>query len=156
MNLKIGFKQISTDVERSAKRAERKARAEREKRDAENYRLLIRLQTMLMELGDEPVRQAFVEGTHGAIKLSSAELDCLDELYKILFPQREDEKSFSQAIESVGEILVNILEGRDSVVVGTTYKNLLNLYHRLAACEFFASDVRPVLDIPFQPEGGTS
>jgi len=146
------MKQMATEVERSAKRAERKARAEREKRDADNYRMLVRFQAMLLELGDESVRQAFVEGTHGAIVLSSTELASLDDLFKIILPQRDEEDSFTNAIEAVGDHLVNFQEGRDQAVINTTYKALLDLYQRMAACEFFQNKTRPVLVVPLQPE----
>lgn len=49
---------------------------------------LLNVQGILNALGAEETRQAFVEGVDGAIKLEETELNHLDELYKILNPER--------------------------------------------------------------------
>lgn len=52
------------------------------------------LQSVLNALGAEDTRQAFVDGTDGAVKLEESELNHLDELFKIINPERGvDERS---------------------------------------------------------------
>ena len=35
--------------------------------------------------------------------------------------------------------------------MGTIYKALLDLYHRLATCEYFKSNARPVINLAVEP-----
>ena len=52
---------------------------------------LLTVQNLLDNMGSEDVRNDFVEGKRGAVKLSEENLNQLDELYKLISPTRDGE-----------------------------------------------------------------
>ena len=53
---------------------------------------VLQLQNTLDNMGADDVRENFLNGTSGAVKLKQEDLDHLDELYKLISPTREGEK----------------------------------------------------------------
>lgn len=79
----------------AAKQLKRQARRERfEQAENEKKRFvdILQLQKVLENMGDDSTRQAFIDGAEGTIKLTSEDLDRLDELYKLINPDPSAEE----------------------------------------------------------------
>ena len=70
------------------KRQQKRERFEHIENERKRFSELLQLQSVLNALGEEDTRQAFAEGKDGAVKLEEQELCHLDELYKIINPER--------------------------------------------------------------------
>lgn len=70
------------------KRQAKKEKFEHIENERRRFADILELQSVLNALGAEDTRQAFVDGTDGAVKLEETELNHLDELYKIINPER--------------------------------------------------------------------
>lgn len=65
-------------------------------------------------------------------------LNQLDELYQAISPSRDDSgDEYPQRLTQAAEHLVNILDGKDRQVVGTTYKELKELITLINECGYF-------------------
>jgi len=56
--------------------------------ERKRFASVLRLQQVLNLMGEEETRTAFNSGVEGTVKLEKEELDHLDELYKIISPER--------------------------------------------------------------------
>lgn len=79
-------------VVKQQKRQHKKERFEHMESERKRFGELLSVQTVLNFLGEEETRQAFAEGKDGAVKLEEQELKHLDELYKIINPERGNEE----------------------------------------------------------------
>lgn len=61
----------------------------------------------------------------------------LDELYKLLSPSREGETNYTEGLAKASDHFVNLLDGKDKPVVGTTYKDLKVLIDLIDDCGYF-------------------
>jgi caprin-1 len=61
----------------------------------------------------------------------------LDELYKLLSPSREGETNYAEELAKASDHFVNLLDGKDKPVVGTTYKDLKVLIDLIDDCGYF-------------------
>jgi hypothetical protein len=104
-------------------------------------------------MGDETVRESFKEGKNGAVKLSEEQLNQLDELYKLISPSWEEE-DFEEQLKQSSEHIVNLLDGVDKSVVGTTYKDLLALITQVQECGYFENAATEATEVAEEQEEG--
>merc|ERR1719210_1778550 len=88
-------------------------------------------------MGAEEVREHFINGTNGAVKVSEEKLDHLDELYKLINPSRETAENFEDELKAAAEHLACYLEPRDKEVLGTNYKDLRALVDSIHESGYF-------------------
>lgn len=70
--------------------------------------------------------------------LTEDNLNQLDELYQAISPTRDDSgNDYAQKLTTAADHLVNILEGKDRQVVGTTYKEIKELITLINGCGYF-------------------
>lgn len=69
--------------------------------------------------------------------LTDDNLDQLDKLYQAISPSREDCEDYPQKLNLAADHLVNILDGKDRQVMGTTYKELKELITLINECGYF-------------------
>merc|ERR1712193_134309 len=77
------------------------------------------------------------KGTNGACPLTEENLTQLDDLYKLVTPTREEEKSFADELQASAEHLARYVEGSDKEVLGTTYKDLRAIVEQIQECGYF-------------------
>ncbi|KAI0234229.1 hypothetical protein LSAT2_015520 [Lamellibrachia satsuma] len=76
--------------------------------------------------------------------LKEEELDKLDELYQLISPSREDNRSYDEQLTEASDHIQNYLDNKDKEVAGTTYKALHDLVTRIEGCSYFDSISRTV------------
>ena len=70
------------------KKQQKRERFEQIENERKRFAELLHMQSVLNALGEDDTRKAFAEGKSGAVKLDDQELNHLDELYKIINPDR--------------------------------------------------------------------
>lgn len=81
---------FKSQAQKQLKKQAKKERFQQIERERKRLTEVLALQNVLDNLGDETVREQFSSGAESAIKLEQAELDLLDELYKLVHPERDD------------------------------------------------------------------
>ncbi|XP_059179543.1 caprin-1-like isoform X2 [Physella acuta] len=132
------FLQIYTEHEKMSKKQAKREKAERQAIEIKRISEILQLQSLLDSLGGDKVREDFKTGKHGAVVLTEDNLNQLDELYQAISPTRDDSgNDYAQKLTTAAEHLVNILEGKDRQVVGTTYKEIKELITLINGCGYF-------------------
>ncbi|XP_043252840.1 caprin homolog [Colletes gigas] len=131
---------IAHDAFKQQKKLARKEAIERMQQDIAKVREVLLIQDALMNLGTECVREDFLAGKNGAVKLSKEDLKYLDSLYNevLMKHQREEgEPPFLEQIQKVAEHYVAIVDGKQREVVGTTYSKLKEIISSINQCGYF-------------------
>ncbi|KAK8775714.1 hypothetical protein V5799_030942 [Amblyomma americanum] len=125
---------------RQSKRQARREQLERQARDAQRVRELLEVQEVLVALGSPAVRQCFLDGEAGAPRLSAETLDQLDQLYRLVSPDREEcgEAAFPGIVAQAADHLVALLDARPRPLLGTTYKALREVLLEVQHCAYFS------------------
>ncbi|XP_053974649.1 caprin homolog [Hylaeus anthracinus] len=131
---------IAHDAVKQQKKLARKEAIERMQQDIAKVREVLLIQDALMNMGSECVREDFLAGKNGAVKLSEEELKYLDSLYNEVMMKHnrdEGEPTFLQQVQKIAEHYVAIIEGKQREVVGTTYNKLKEIISSINQCGYF-------------------
>ncbi|CAL7937135.1 unnamed protein product [Xylocopa violacea] len=131
---------IAHDAVKQQKKLARKEAIERMQQDIAKVKEVLLIQDALMNMGTESVREDFLAGRNGAVKLSEQDLKCLDSLYNEVMMKHhreEGEPTFLQQVQKVAEHYVAIVDGKQREVVGTTYNKLKEIITSINQCGYF-------------------
>jgi len=131
------FSAISLEAEKLLRKQAKREGHERQQSEIRRIKELLAVQNLLDSMGAEDVRADFMAGQKGAVKLSEADLDKLDELYKLVCPTRDQENDYAEQMMSASEHIVNLLDGKEKEVIGTTYKALKDLLDKIDDSKYF-------------------
>ncbi|CAN7999012.1 unnamed protein product [Ixodes hexagonus] len=142
---------VMQDHLKQSKRLARKEQLERQQRELQRMRELLELQDVLATLGAPEARQCFLEGSGGAVPLSEESLDRLDQLYRLLCPDREEAKEeFAQQVSAAADHVMALLDARPKAVLDTTYKALREMLQEIEQCPYFSGSTK-VNESPASP-----
>ncbi|XP_044578493.1 caprin homolog isoform X2 [Cotesia glomerata] len=131
---------ISNDFAKQQKKQARKEALERMQQDISKIREVLLIQDVLINIGGEVVREDFLTGTNGAIKLTQDDLKFLGDFYNEVTMKRQpepSEPSFMEQLQKAAEHYMGILEGKQREVAGTTYLRLKEMITSVQACGYF-------------------
>ncbi|XP_031782494.1 caprin homolog [Nasonia vitripennis] len=131
---------IANDAAKQQKKLARKEALERMQQDISKVREVLLIQDTLMNMGAQGVRDDFINGVNGAIKLAEEDMKYLDDLYNevmLKHERQESEPSFLQQAQKVAEHYVLIVDGKQREVVGTTYSKLKDIITSITQCGYF-------------------
>ncbi|XP_076176688.1 caprin family member [Ptiloglossa arizonensis] len=131
---------IAQDAVKQQKKLARKEAIERMQQDIAKVREVLLIQDALMNMGTQCVREDFLTGKNGAVKLSEEDLKYLDSLYNEVMMKHhreEGEPTFLQQVQKVAEHYVAIIDGKQREVVGTTYNKLKEIISSINQCGYF-------------------
>ncbi|XP_078138382.1 caprin-2 [Centroberyx gerrardi] len=122
-------------------RAQKKA-AKREqvvKMEAERRRLstVLQVQQLLHSLQQEHVRKDLLAGHNRAPHVSAQQLHSLLQLAALLGVKRDNRLSLEEQMERSALVYLDLLEGKDKPVAGSTFKLMKEELTRLLDCEYF-------------------
>ncbi|CAN8003920.1 unnamed protein product [Ixodes pacificus] len=130
---------VMQDHLKQSKRLARKEQLERQQRELQRMRELLEVQDVLATLGAPEARQSFLEGSGGAVALSEEALDRLDQLYRLVCPDREEAGGqFGQQVSAAADHVMALLDARPKAVLDTTYKALREMLQEIQGCAYFA------------------
>ncbi|KAG7267100.1 hypothetical protein CRUP_022392 [Coryphaenoides rupestris] len=124
--LQKSFVTLGQDIQKAVKKTVRREQLLREEVEQKRLKNVLELQYLLDRLGDDSVRQELRQGVGGSPLLTEADLGSLDEFYKLVGPDRDQNvrwvsKVFQRWLtqyENASSHLWDLLEGRDKAVVG--------------------------------------
>ncbi|GFW59931.1 caprin-1 [Trichonephila clavipes] len=135
------FQGVVRENTKIQKKATRRVLIERQRQELQRIKEIMVYQDLLNSMGEDDVRQDFLEGNKGAVKLTEEELNSLDELYKSICPERDPESEYStefnNALSSAAEHIQNLLNAKDREAFGTTYKGLRETLQNIHTCSYF-------------------
>lgn len=99
---------LSPQVVKQQKKQQKRERFEQIENERKRILTILQIQNVLNALGEEETRKVFTEGSGGAVKLEETELNHLDELYKIINPERGAEERYDYYIPFYDIILLYI------------------------------------------------
>ncbi|XP_012255816.2 caprin homolog [Athalia rosae] len=127
---------IANDAAKQQKKLARKEALERTQQDVAKVREVLMVQDCLTQLGSDKVRQDFLGGTNGAVKLTEDDMQILDNFYvEVTLKHLNEgaEVSFLQQVQKVAEHFVAIVDGKQREIAGSTYsriKEIINTVHQ--------------------------
>ncbi|XP_042339186.1 caprin-1a isoform X2 [Plectropomus leopardus] len=123
--LQKSFLALGQEIQKTVKKTARREQLQREEMEQRRLKTVLEFQFLLDQLGDENVRQDLKRpDASGSPLLTDADLTTLDELYKLVGPDRNYDVRLTEQYEEASVHLWELLEGRDKAVAGTTYKSL--------------------------------
>lgn len=151
-------KRFQTVVEENIKFQKKAAKLEQvqqQRRELRRIKEVLVYQDLLNSMGGDDVRQDFLEGNKGAVKLTEDELNSLDELYKVICPERDPEsenKNFDINLFRAAKHIQLVLDSKEKVAFGTTYKELRETLQKIYTCSYF----NKFEDVPNETESNLS
>lgn len=98
-----------------------------------NQNILISIVTNLI------VRDDFLNGKNGAVKLSDEQLKYLDNIYsEVTIKQREEsDATILQQFQKIAEHYIALIDGKQREIAGTTYSKLKDIITSITQCGYF-------------------
>lgn len=93
-----------------------------------------------MNMGTDVVRDDFIAGTNGAVKLDEEDLKSLDNVYNELMIKHQREEGdppFLQQVQKVAEHYVAIVDGKQREIAGSTYIKIKEIIASITQCGYF-------------------
>ncbi|XP_026143477.1 caprin-1-like isoform X3 [Carassius auratus] len=131
------FLALGQEIQKSVKKAARREQLQREEVEQKRLKRVLELQFLLDRLGDESVRQELLQGAGGPSLLTESDLTSLDEFYKLVGPERDQNIRLTDQYQEASQHLWELLEGKDKPVAGTTYKALNEMLERVLQSGYF-------------------
>ena len=98
------------------------------------------MQATLEKVCEKSVREDFLSGKNGAIKLSEDEMKHLEELHReveILNQVQEKVINFTQQAQKVAEHFISIVDGKQRDFSGTTYCKIRDIIYSIMQSGYF-------------------
>ncbi|KAF8786339.1 caprin-1-like isoform X2 [Argiope bruennichi] len=135
------FQTVVQENTKAQKKAAKREQLERQQQELQRIKEIMVYQDLLNSMGGDDIRQDFLEGNKGAVKLTEEELNSLDELYKTICPERDPESDnssdFDTALSSAAEHIQALLDAKNKEAFGTTYKALRETLQKIHSCSYF-------------------
>ncbi|XP_035251634.1 caprin-1-like [Anguilla anguilla] len=135
--LQKSFLALGQDIQKAVKKAARRELLQREEAEQKRLKTVLELQFLLDKLGDDCVRAELKQGVGSSHLLTDADLAALDEFYKLVGPERDQSIRLADQYEEASQHYLELLEGKDKAVAGTTYKALKETLDKLLSSGYF-------------------
>uniref|UniRef100_A0A673MIY4 Caprin-1-like n=1 Tax=Sinocyclocheilus rhinocerous TaxID=307959 RepID=A0A673MIY4_9TELE len=131
------FLALGQEIQKCVKKAARREQLQREEVEQKRLKRVLELQFLLDRLGDETVWQELLQGAGRPSLLTEGDLTSLDEFYKLVGPERDQNIRLTDQYQETSQHLWELLEGKDKPVAGTTYKALNEMLERVLQSGYF-------------------
>ncbi|XP_061526452.1 caprin-1-like isoform X2 [Phycodurus eques] len=136
--LQKSFLTLGQEIQKVLKKTARREQLQREEMEQRRLKAILEVHFLLDQLGDDNVRQDLKRpGASGTSLLTDADLASLDEFYKLVGPDRNCDVRLNEQYKEASLHLWELLEGRDKVVAGTSYKSLKDIVDKLLQSGYF-------------------
>lgn len=136
------FNGIANETAKQQKKQARKDALEKTQQELAKVKEILVIQDVLANMGQDNVREDFLAGRNGAVKLTEEDLQHLDDLFTEVSPKREVEDGlppFTEQIQKAAEHLICLAEGKNKEVIGTSYAHLRQKIQEIHSCGYFDS-----------------
>ncbi|XP_031590658.1 caprin-2 isoform X1 [Oreochromis aureus] len=130
-----GLTQNLIKAQRKAMKKEQVAKVEEERR---RLATVLQVQHLLASLQKEHVRRDLLAGQNQAPCVPGQQLHSLSQLTTLLGVKRDNRLSLQEQMEQAALAYMDLLEGKDKPVAGSSFKQLKAELTRLLNCEYFS------------------
>ncbi|RZB77496.1 caprin -like [Asbolus verrucosus] len=140
------FLGIAVVSEKDAKKQAKKEAAAKNQAELARLREILLVQDALNQMGNESVRDDFLNGRNGAAQLTEADLKLLDDLYPAVTPKHEagNPTAFTNEVQAAAEHLLAVVDGKPKEVFGGTYSQVKEVLGKIHESGYF--DQAPVFE----------
>ncbi|XP_028307401.1 caprin-2 isoform X2 [Gouania willdenowi] len=135
-----GLTQSLLNAQKKALKKEQVAKVET---DRKRLTKILQLQHVLSSLQLEHIRRDLLAGHNQAPYVSSQKLQNLTQLASLLEVKKDNRLSLEEQMEQVAHIYLDLLEGQEKPVAGSSYKMLKADLLRLLDCRYFSFPQSP-------------
>jgi caprin-1 len=146
------FLGIAVASEKDAKKNAKKEAAVKYQAELARLREILLVQDALNQMGNETVRDDFLNGRNGAAQLSETDLKLLDDLYPAVTPKHEagNATAFMNEVQAAAEHLLAAVDGKPKEVFGGTYSQIKETLGKIHESGYF--DQAQVYEEYVEPE----
>ncbi len=137
------FAVAMTETTKVSKKQVKRENALKHEHELRKIQDVILLNNILNTLGMDHIRNDFLEGKNGAVKLTEDQVNHLDGFYKLINPARQDEGQtegkevcFEIKLTGASEHLNSYIKEDEKEVLGTTYKALKEMVNQINGCGY--------------------
>uniref|UniRef100_A0A1B6CGS7 Caprin-1 dimerization domain-containing protein n=1 Tax=Clastoptera arizonana TaxID=38151 RepID=A0A1B6CGS7_9HEMI len=142
------FSTISIESDKIQKKKSKKEALERFQQDVAKIKEILIIQDVLANMGQENVREDFLAGKNGAVKITEENLQKLDDIFIEVSPKREIEEGvppFPDQLQKAAEHLISLADGKPKEVLSTTYAQLKEIITSINNCGYFEQSNAPAV-----------
>ncbi|XP_068573222.1 caprin-2 [Cebidichthys violaceus] len=123
---------------RAQKKAMRKEQVVKEETERRRLSTVLQIQHLLHCMQQEHVRRDLLAGHNQAPHIAAQQLHSLSQLAALLGVKRDNGLSLEEQMEQAALAYLDLLEGKDKPVAGSTFKLFKEELHRLLNCKYFS------------------
>lgn len=141
------FLGIAIVSEKDAKRLAKKEAAARCASELAKVREVLLVQDALNQMGQDSVRNDFLNGSNGATTLVQSDLDLLDELYPAVTPKHEtgDGNAFTAHVQNAAEHLIAVVDGKQKeAFLGSSYSQIKEVIGKVHESGYLDTEIAVV------------
>ncbi|XP_056642240.1 caprin homolog [Diorhabda sublineata] len=133
------FLGIAVASEKEAKKVAKKEAAAKYQAELARLREILLVQDALNQMGNETVRDDFLNGRNGAAQLTETDLKLLDDLYPAVTPKHEagNPTAFMNEVQAAAEHLLAAVDGKPKEVFGGTYSQIKETLGKIHESGYF-------------------
>ncbi|CAG9861727.1 unnamed protein product [Phyllotreta striolata] len=130
---------IAVSTEKEAKKTAKKEAAAKYQAELARLREILLVQDALNQMGNENVREDFLQGRNGAAQLTETDLKLLDDLYPAVTPKHEagNATAFMNEVQAAAEHLLAAVDGKPKEVFGGTYSHIKEILGKIHESGYF-------------------
>lgn len=133
------FLGIAASSEKEAKKHAKREASLKNQGELARLREILLVQDALNQMGNEIVRDDFLNGRNGAAQLTENELKLLDDLYPAVTPKHEfgNPTVFVNEVQTAAEHLLAVVDGKPKEVYGGTYSQIKEILGKIHESGYF-------------------
>ncbi|XP_060531582.1 caprin-1-like [Cylas formicarius] len=133
------FLGIALSAEKDAKKQAKREEAQKKQTELARLREILLVQDALNQMGNENVRDDFLNARNGAAQLSEPDLKLLDDLYPAVTPKHEagNPTVFTNEVQAAAEHLLAVVDGKPKEVFGGTYSQVKEILGKIHESGYF-------------------
>ncbi|XP_028143558.2 caprin homolog [Diabrotica virgifera virgifera] len=133
------FLGIAVASEKEAKKIAKKEAAAKYQAELARLREILLVQDALNQMGNETVREDFLQGRNGAAQLTESDLKLLDDLYPEVTPKHEagNATAFMNEVQAAAEHLLAAVDGKPKEVFGGSYSQIKEILGKIHESGYF-------------------
>ncbi|XP_062300179.1 caprin-2 [Scomber scombrus] len=128
---------LTQNLLRAQKKVEKKEQVAKGETERRRLSMVLQVQHLLTSLQQERVRRDLLAGHNQAPHISAQQLQSLSQLAGLLGVKRDNRLSLEAQMEQAALVYLDLLEGKDKPVAGSTFKLLKEELTRLLNCKYF-------------------
>ncbi|KAG9280685.1 caprin-2-like isoform X1 [Astyanax mexicanus] len=136
-DLQKTFCDLTQDLLKAQKKAVRREQTLKASTEQRRLCIMLQVQYVLRSLQRDDIRKNFCNAREHAKFLSTQEVENLLDLASLLGCKRDERMSLEDQMEQASFVYLNLLDGKDKPVAGSTYKHFKEKLLRLVDCGFF-------------------